>query len=815
MFVSHARHSSRGTENIANQKNINNILKEFGLSERETEVYVFLAKHGILRAGKIAKKTKIERSLVYRILRRLQKKGLVESTLESPTRFIALPFDKALDIIIKKKEDEALQIRKTREVLLDDWQRISRPESESELEKFIVIEGKKKIYQKILQMINETQSKFYGILPVSGLVRAEQFGVFDAAYNHPFKSNIQFKFMTELNQDNIKAIKLLKPKLRQEIRLKARQASLGSVLLPRIVIKDEKEIFFFTRPSIDQLGRKQDEVCIYTNCVSLVQTFKGIFHTLWDTSTEIEKNIVEIETGKYPKVEPLIDDRFAQKPVDIIKRVDTSVTQELNQEKKIAARLASTIKLLKEEEKDILECASIIGEEFSLQIVEKISGFKRLNLLKTLIKIEKYELIKAVGEDYRFSNPTIRELIYSQIDPKLRKEYHSLVAEQLENIYKDGFEDVLEKLAYHYFFSGNVKKGVPILMKAGENAWNQKFRSNKIQDAIEYYSNSIELIGNTEGHKEYKTKALEKLGDLYSISIRHDVANEFYEKGVASTNNYVSKNRIRKKIRKKRIVEKDGMKLVYFVYGEGKQTLLFIGNSIHFMPQVLHFSQRYKVAVMDLAEMLVRQKIPAEYSMEIFVENTKAIIEDLKADNIYLASAVLGGTLAIYYIAKYPGKITKLSLVATPPMPSHRDKPEAKKRIDQFWVKAFQSPSWGWKKVQGEIIKNYPFQDFIKKEYNKKGAFTLSQIRDQEIPSEILLIYYKILGESDIRPLLGKIRIPTLILHGEKDIMSLTDIEYLNKNINGSKLSIIKDGFFITLLEAEKTNQLLEEFFSN
>ena len=797
------------------QKKINNILNEFGLSDKETEVYVFLAKHGILGAGKIAKKTKIARSVVYRILRRLQKKGLVESTLESPTRFIALPFDKALDLIIKKKEDEALQIRKTRKVLLEDWQRISEPAAELELEKFIVVEGKKKIYQKIIQMVNETNSQFCVILPISDLVRAEQFGVFDAASNHPFKSNIQFNFITELSHDNLKAVKLLKPKLGQEIHLKAKQASFGSVVLPRIAIKDEKEIFFFTRPSIDSLGRKQDEVCIYTNCVSLVQTFKGIFHSLWNASTEIEENIVAIETGKYPKVEPLVDERVAHKPVGAVERVETSVTQELDQEKILAARLASTIKLLREEEKDILECAAIIGEEFSVQIMEKISGFKRLKLLKTLIKIEKYELIKAVGEDYRFSNPTTRELIYNQIDPKLRKEYHSLVAEQLENIYKNGFEDVLEKLAHHYFFSRNVKKSVPLLMKAGENAWNQKFRSNKIQDAFIYYSNAIEVMGNIKDYEEVRAKALEKLGDLHSIIIQHDMANGFYEKGIACTNDDALKDRIRKKIRKKKIVEKDGVRLAYFVYGEGEQTLFFVGNSLHFMPEVLHFSQKYKVAVMDLAEMLVPEIMPTEYSMKLFLENMKAIIEDLKADNIYLAGTILGGSLAIYYIAKYPGKITKLALVAIPLKGYYIEHPERKKQTDQFWAAAFQSPSWGWKIFQEEILKAYPFQDYRRANEFIQRTKAFAKISNQTIPPEIQLIYYRILSEADVRPLLGKIRIPTLILHGEKDFLPLADVKYLNKSIRGSKLSIFKDGTFITLTEAKKTNKLLEEFFAD
>ena len=85
---------------------IKKVLKSFGLTEKETEVYIFLAKQGVLRGRKIAKQMKKDKGQVYRILKSLQKKGLVESTLEFPTRFTAVPFEKVLDLFIKSKQEE-------------------------------------------------------------------------------------------------------------------------------------------------------------------------------------------------------------------------------------------------------------------------------------------------------------------------------------------------------------------------------------------------------------------------------------------------------------------------------------------------------------------------------------------------------------------------------------------------------------------------------------------------------------------------------------------------------------------------------------
>ena len=83
------------------EETIRKVLKTFGLTEKETDVYIFLAKHGVLKGGEISKQTKTQKALIYRILKSLQTKGLVESTLEFPARFTAVPFENVIDLNIK------------------------------------------------------------------------------------------------------------------------------------------------------------------------------------------------------------------------------------------------------------------------------------------------------------------------------------------------------------------------------------------------------------------------------------------------------------------------------------------------------------------------------------------------------------------------------------------------------------------------------------------------------------------------------------------------------------------------------------------
>ncbi len=212
-------------------------LKNFGLTNKEVEAYILLAKKGPIKGTELARLMKRNKGQIYRILKNLQKKGFVESTLEYPRRFTSVPFGKTLDQLIRIKQEEAAFIEKTKKDWLKDWKKISKPRIQQSMEKFVVIEGSKKIYSKIAEMIENTTIKLSAISTVKDLVRAEQFGVFDFAYKHPLKTEVKFRFLTEINNQNLKAIKLLKTKLRAELDFKGRNPDLGLSLFPRMVCK--------------------------------------------------------------------------------------------------------------------------------------------------------------------------------------------------------------------------------------------------------------------------------------------------------------------------------------------------------------------------------------------------------------------------------------------------------------------------------------------------------------------------------------------------------------------------------------------------
>ena len=281
---------------VLSEETIKAVLKDAGFTEKEAVIYIFLAKHEPLKSTEIAKLLKKDKAQVFRILKKLQVKGFVEATLEFPTRYTVVSFDTILESVVKAKRDEVDFIEKTKEELINQLKK--KNQIEPSLEKFLVIKGKKRIDSKIKRMFQNTKHQISLALTVSGLMRIDRYGVFDVAISNPLKSRVQHRFLTELSEQNIETMKVfLKRMPKVGFHFKARNPDLNGALFLRIIIKDIEELLFFTSKQKNSEA-SNEEVCMWTNSKSLVQTFQGVFDEIWRNSEDIIPKISEIETGK-------------------------------------------------------------------------------------------------------------------------------------------------------------------------------------------------------------------------------------------------------------------------------------------------------------------------------------------------------------------------------------------------------------------------------------------------------------------------------------------------------------------------------------
>ena len=82
------------------------VLEKIGLEKAEAEVYLAMLKNGALTATAISRETKIERTLVYRIVEKLIDKGIANFIIENKVKKFSAASPKQLLLELQEKENE-------------------------------------------------------------------------------------------------------------------------------------------------------------------------------------------------------------------------------------------------------------------------------------------------------------------------------------------------------------------------------------------------------------------------------------------------------------------------------------------------------------------------------------------------------------------------------------------------------------------------------------------------------------------------------------------------------------------------------------
>jgi len=280
------------------QEKVLKTLEGLGITQPDAHIYILLGKKGPQKAVDIAIHLKLSKQTAYRAIKNLQSKGLITATIEHPARFSAVPFEKVLDMFVKEKMEEVHRIKQDKKTLLNDWQSIAISEAGDRSPRFAVIEGRRYIYPRLKQMIEDAESELSIVSTGQGIVRADQFGLLDAAFEHSLKTNTKARLITEVSKENRPAIKTLLKKTHKKSGFEGRTPELGLGSMSRMIIRDDAEVLFFVNQISDQPGISSEDLALWTNSKAIVNSFKVVFEGLWQNSTDIQSKITELETGR-------------------------------------------------------------------------------------------------------------------------------------------------------------------------------------------------------------------------------------------------------------------------------------------------------------------------------------------------------------------------------------------------------------------------------------------------------------------------------------------------------------------------------------
>ncbi len=252
---------------------IEELLSNLGLLKNEIKVYLYLAEAGPKRANDICNEICIHRTETYRLLRNLEKKGVVFGILEKPIKFSAHSLDETVDLLIEEQRKRLQLFENQKAPIVELWESMPHIKSQA-IQKgvFQKIVGEQQILLKANEVLERTNDTFQMFVSDEYLFELYYGGFFDSLQQH---ENLRVNLLTGISEKSAYLAGKLKSKSDIQI--------IQTQNLPTLMIFDQKEVLAaFTEADSDGLGhrKKKKRVAVWTNYGGIIATFTALFSKL-------------------------------------------------------------------------------------------------------------------------------------------------------------------------------------------------------------------------------------------------------------------------------------------------------------------------------------------------------------------------------------------------------------------------------------------------------------------------------------------------------------------------------------------------------
>jgi sugar-specific transcriptional regulator TrmB len=197
-----AKGSRRGTDESAFVSQ----LAEFGLKEKESRIYFYLLRNGPKSVTDISKFVRTYREDVYRRLEALIQEGLVEQSIEKPSKYAAVPLRAALDVILQKHTYAKRQMERVRDELLQkaDTAQFAGA-AVNEAPGCRLVKGEHEILATGSRMIAESESTICFVVRPTILPKLAHYGIIKE-YKEAALRGVQVRIVTDAVSTNFAAL---------------------------------------------------------------------------------------------------------------------------------------------------------------------------------------------------------------------------------------------------------------------------------------------------------------------------------------------------------------------------------------------------------------------------------------------------------------------------------------------------------------------------------------------------------------------------------------------------------------------------------
>ena len=139
-------------------------LTQFGLSEKEAQLYLHLLRYGPKTPSPLAKSLKTYREDVHRTLTSLIDKGMVRPSLDTPTVYTAVDLETALEAALKRHESEIREME-ARKQELQELSKQQRFLAAGEIASYKILKSMKEVVTVTLSALAAAEKEWFAVVP--------------------------------------------------------------------------------------------------------------------------------------------------------------------------------------------------------------------------------------------------------------------------------------------------------------------------------------------------------------------------------------------------------------------------------------------------------------------------------------------------------------------------------------------------------------------------------------------------------------------------------------------------------------------------
>lgn len=348
-------------------------LTEYGLEAKEAKVYVALAWGGPKKASDLATACGQSRMETYRVLKRLQSKGLVEAIISKPMRFVSVHPEKTFDILIRTAREKITILEEEKRVFLQLWSSAPKGPFGAGEEKFRIIWGRVEFFAAVKRMCAGASSCIHILTTRNGLGRLYHAGLDDQIGE---KKGIDVKMLAEIDRSNLEIAKKF--------------ASISALRHSKptstqfVAVDDSEIIVNMALDDSVSLSSKRD-TSLWTNSKGYVGLMLRLFDELWADSLEARSVMRSIASGvSLPETRVIHEEeKIAEKEAGMIQsakrnviiltsssRVKKLLKEPFHSALRACKERGAKIRIMTDSEKKRLNDLLVVSQNYNLRLVD-------------------------------------------------------------------------------------------------------------------------------------------------------------------------------------------------------------------------------------------------------------------------------------------------------------------------------------------------------------------------------------------------------------------------------------------------------------